>query len=43
VAGKAGSARSAAQMASAAIDDGRASALLAKLAAFCRADAQGGA
>jgi anthranilate phosphoribosyltransferase len=43
VAGKAGSARAAAQMASAAIDDGRASALLAKLAAFCRADAQGGA
>jgi anthranilate phosphoribosyltransferase len=41
VAGRAGSARAAAQMASAAIDDGRASSLLARLAAFCRADAKG--
>jgi anthranilate phosphoribosyltransferase len=42
VAGLAGSARAAAQMASGAIDDGRASALLAKIAAFCRADAPAG-
>jgi anthranilate phosphoribosyltransferase len=39
VAGRANAARSAAVMAAAAIDDGRASALLAKLAAFCRSAA----
>ena len=36
VAGRAGSPREAAQLAAAAIDDGRASSLLAKLAAFAR-------
>ncbi|MFO1503419.1 MAG: anthranilate phosphoribosyltransferase [Steroidobacteraceae bacterium] len=40
VAGRADTPRAAAQMASAAIDDGRASALLARLAAFCRAQSQ---
>jgi anthranilate phosphoribosyltransferase len=43
VSGRAGSARAAAQMASAAIDDGRASALLAKLAAFSRTASAGSA
>ena len=42
VAGKAGSPRAAAQVASDAIDDGRASALLAKLAAFNRAGSRAG-
>jgi anthranilate phosphoribosyltransferase len=40
VSGMASAPRSAAQMAAAAIDDGRASALLAKLAAFCRGQSQ---
>lgn len=42
VAGRAGTARAAAQQAADAIDDGRASALLAKLAAFCRAETRAG-
>ncbi|HMA11344.1 MAG TPA: hypothetical protein VKO83_05615, partial [Steroidobacteraceae bacterium] len=42
VAGRAGSARAAAQMAADAIDDGRASAMLARLAAFCRSEATPG-
>jgi anthranilate phosphoribosyltransferase len=43
VAGRADSPRVAIQMADAAINDGRASVLLASLAAFCRADAPNGA
>ena len=43
VAGRAASARAAAKMAADAIDDGRASALLARLAAFCRAQSKAGA